>query len=104
MDLLISHINSNPDHYSWKANTCMLQKHHPLYDEKECEKTDDSLVQLDEPEDVCLVETGFEKAIHRKTKIVSPEKQKSTFKKNPSSGQKQFGEKTDSFKAAMSKA
>lgn len=44
-DLLITHINENQHHYTWTANTCMLQKHHKDYDSQKCDGGEE-LVQL----------------------------------------------------------
>lgn len=46
-DLYITHINDNQHHYTWTANTCMLQKHHKDYDKKKCEG-ETELVQLND--------------------------------------------------------
>jgi hypothetical protein len=35
MDELINYVNNNQ--FTWEANTCMLQSHHPNYDADECE-------------------------------------------------------------------
>lgn len=47
-DLVIEQVNSA--NLTWKANTCLLQKHHPEYDHKHCERKKSrpvSLAQVD---------------------------------------------------------
>lgn len=43
-DVFIQWVNNNP-HITWTANTCMLSKSHPDYDQNECEP-ENSMVQL----------------------------------------------------------
>lgn len=35
-DKRITHINDHPELYTWKANSCLLQKHHPQYEHASC--------------------------------------------------------------------
>lgn len=44
MDLLIETVNSGD--FGWKADVCMLQKHHHMYDADKCDKKEDKPVNL----------------------------------------------------------
>ena len=98
MDLYISLINDNPHVFTWEANTCMLQKHHPKYDKKKCEEQETqpiSLAQVDADKVGRRMLQG-EAAHGRRSKKVP--------KKGPKSGQKKFGEDTEEFHEAVAKA
>jgi hypothetical protein len=36
VDQRITHINDHPELYTWKANPCLLQQHHPQYEHSSC--------------------------------------------------------------------
>lgn len=44
MDLLIETVNTGD--FGWKADVCMLQKHHHMYDADKCEKKKDGPLNL----------------------------------------------------------
>lgn len=44
MDLLIETVNSGD--FGWKADICMLQKHHHMYDADKCDKNKKDSIEL----------------------------------------------------------
>lgn len=89
--------------YSWKANECMLTKDHEKYDAEKCSPETEH--HHDSPT-ISLAQTASETSSLEPESLVQKSLQelRRKFKKNPASGNGTYGEESDEFTAAASKA
>lgn len=112
-DKRISHINDNPELYTWKANPCLLQKSHPDYaacSEGEPAREDPELPDRVTKQTLAQALNDLSGDATEKDKkneaeqAEKPKAKKAAFVKNARSGSRKFGEKTEEFHAAAKRA